>query len=462
MNPASLPSEPGDSGELRRRSEREDDARLGGLYPDHLARLAARIEAALDARGYDALCVFAGPERLVARDDIAYPFRVEPYFKALVPLTQAAGSVLKIVPGRRPELRYLQADDYWQAPPADPEGFWTDAVDIRVVRSEQEAVRGLAEPGRRFAAIGEPGAAAGAFAASNDAALLARLDYERAWKTPYEIECLAAASRTAVEGHRAAAEAFAAGAAEIEIHAAFLRATGQRESELPYGAIVALGPHASVLHYQHLDRTRRAPDASFLLDAGVEHLGYASDVTRTWARSAEEFQALIDSMEALQQTLCAEVKAGIDFVDLNARAHELLAGVLVEHGVVICSADEALESGVTRVFLPHGLGHLLGLQVHDAGGRQIAPDGRRREPPAEHPYLRLTRVVESGFVLTIEPGLYFIASLLRGLSEADRRRIDWNAVERLMPYGGIRVEDDVLVQDGGIRNLTREAFAETV
>jgi Xaa-Pro dipeptidase len=441
---------------------RNDDSRFGAPYLEHLERMCARIEAALAAERYDGLCVFAGPERLVARDDIAYPFRVEPYFKALVPLPRAAGSVLKIVPGRRPELRYLQADDYWQAPPADPEGFWTDAVDIRVVRSEQDAERGLVEPGRRFAAIGDPGAAAAAFAAADDAALLARLDFERAWKTPYEVECIAAASRTAVEGHRAAAEAFAAGAAEFEIHAAFLAATEQRESELPYGAIVALGPHASVLHYQHLERMRRAPDASFLLDAGVEHLGYASDVTRTWVRSAEEFQALIDSMDGLQQTLCGEVAAGVDFVALHARAHELLAHVLVEHGIVTCSADEALAAGITRVFLPHGLGHLLGLQVHDAGGRQIAPDGSRREPPPEHPYLRLTRVLEPGFVLTIEPGLYFIASLLRGLSDADRRRIDWDAVERLAPYGGIRVEDDVLVLDRGIRNLTREAFTALV
>lgn len=437
------------------------DRRLGALYAEHLERMIRRIEAALEATGYDALCVFAGPERLVARDDTAYPFRIEPYFKALVPLTRAVGSVVKIVPGRRPELWFLQSDDYWHAPPEDPAGFWTSAVDIRVVKSEREVAAGLLEAGKRLAAIGDPGDARGAFAAVDDAALLARLDFERARKTAYEVECLAAASRTAAAGHRAAAEAFAAGASELEIHAAFLQGTGQRESELPYGAIVALGPHASVLHYQNLDRERRAPDSSFLLDAGVDHLGYASDVTRTWARSAEEFQALIDSMETLQQTLCAELRAGMDFVALNERAHELLARVLVEHGLVTCTADEAHETGITRVFLPHGLGHLLGLQVHDAGGRQIAPDGRRREPPPEHPYLRLTRVVEPGFVLTIEPGLYFIASLLRGLSDADRRRVAWDAVERLMPHGGIRVEDDVLVQSEGIRNLTREAFAET-
>lgn len=418
-----------------------------------------RLEEALAATDFEGLYIFAGPERLVARDDTAYPFRAEPYFKAWVPLTAAVGSVLKLVPGHRPELVYLQPEDFWQAPPADPSGFWTEHVDVRVARSEAEVARDLVERGKRMAAIGEPESGE-LFAAVDDPALLARLDFTRAWKTPYEVECMAAASRTAVAGHRAAAEAFAAGASEFELHEAFLHATRQRESELPYGAIVALGRHASILHYQRLDRSPQAPDSSFLLDAGVEHLGYASDVTRTWARHAQEFEALINSMDELQQALCRELRSGVDFVFLNGRAHELLAGVLVEHGLVTCGSEQALTSGITRVFLPHGLGHLLGLQVHDAGGRQIAPDGRRREPPAEHPFLRLTRVVEAGFVLTIEPGLYLISSLLRALAPEDRRLIAWDAVERLMPYGGIRVEDNVLVRAEGARNLTREAFAE--
>ncbi|HEX5418715.1 MAG TPA: Xaa-Pro dipeptidase [Gammaproteobacteria bacterium] len=437
-----------------------EDGLLGGLYAEHLEIMAERLAGALESLGLDGLCVFAGPERLVARDDIAYPFRIEPYFKAWLPLTNSIGSVLKLVPGRRPELRYLQADDFWQLPPASPEGFWTNAVDIRIVRSEAELLSGLVEPGRRYAALGDAESAAHSFISVDDAALLARLDFLRAWKTPYEVECIAQASRIATAGHRAAATAFRAGGSEIDLHAAFLKAAGQREAELPYGAIIALGPHAAVLHYQNLDRVRGSSDGvSFLIDAGVEYLGYASDITRTWAEDAEEFEALIDSVEGLQQTLCRELRGGADFVALNARTHELLAQVLADHGIVTCSADEALARGLTRTFLPHGLGHLLGLQVHDAGGRQITPEGARREPPAEHPFLRLTRVVEPGFVLTIEPGLYFIASLLRALGPEDRRRVDWDKIGRLMPFGGIRIEDDVLVEADGIRNLTREAFA---
>ena len=82
--------------------------------------------------------------------------------------------------------------------------------------------------------------------------------------------------------------------------------------------------------------------------------------------------------------------------------------MLRDHKIVTCSADEAVSTGITRGFLPHGLGHLLGLQVHDAGGRLADTAGRKREPPAQDPYLRLTRTLQPGVVFTIEPGLYFI------------------------------------------------------
>ncbi len=435
----------------------DDDLRLP--YRDHLDTWSRRVEQALGAAGLDALCVFAGPERFPARDDVPYPFRIEPYFKAFVPLVDAAGSVLALAPGQRPRLIYLQPDDYWYAPPKDPEGFWTDFVDVRIARDAAQVLQILRDLPRRTGAIGEPGAAADRFASVDDPAVLRALDFHRAYKTPYEVTCLERASALAVRGHRAAAEAFAADTSEFDLHQRYCDAAGQRESELPYNAIVAVDRHAAVLHYQRLDRTPPERGATLLIDAGASFLGYGSDITRTTVRHAAEFAALRDSIDAMQQTLCRELRAGVDFVALNERAHELLAGVLVDHGIVRCSAAEALEHGVTRTFLPHGLGHLVGLQVHDAGGRQVSPDGEERPPPGEHPYLRLTRTVEPGFVVTIEPGVYFIPALLRTMAAPNRARVDWDAVERLLPYGGIRIEDDVLVEPDGIRNLTREAFA---
>ena len=127
----------------------------------------------------------------------------------------------------------------------------------------------------------------------------------------------------------------------------------------------------------------------------------------------------------------------MSFVSLNERAHQLLAEVLAEHGITRGAADETYERGITRAFLPHGLGHLLGLQVHDAGGRLEAPGGAERDPPAEHPFLRLTRTLEPGFVVTIEPGLYFIPALLENLRQgAAAKSVDWDRVAQWLPYGG--------------------------
>src|SRR5690606_21917242 len=229
----------------------DDDLRLP--YAAHLDTLSQRLEQALAAAGLDALCVFAGTERFPPRDDVPYPFRIEPYFKAFVPLTDAAAAALTPVPGRRPRPSPLPHQDFLHAPPPDPEGFWTGFVDDRTPRDATAVARLLRDMPPRTGAIGDPGAAADRFASVDDPALLRVLDFHRAYKTTYEIACLERASAIAVRGHRAAADAFAADTSEFDLHQRYCDATGQRESELPYNAIVAVDRHAAVLHYQRLD-----------------------------------------------------------------------------------------------------------------------------------------------------------------------------------------------------------------
>jgi Xaa-Pro dipeptidase len=304
------------------------------------------------------------------------------------------------------------------------------------------------------------------FASVNDPRLVSHLDYHRACKTEYEQACIATANALAAPGHGAVGAAFrAASHSEFALQRCFGDATAQLDAELPYPSIVALNEHAAILHYDRLEREPPRLRRSLLIDAGAEYRGYAADISRTWCgpdgAARTPFEALLAAMERLQLELCALVKPGVDFVALNERAHEGLAGVLRSCGLVRCSAEEALALGITRAFLPHGLGHLLGLQVHDVGGRQVAPDGEFREPPAEHPYLRLTRRLEAGFVLTIEPGIYFIPSLLGKLAaEAAGRKVDWLAVELLAGHGGIRIEDNLLVTATEPLNLTRAAFTD--
>jgi Xaa-Pro dipeptidase len=125
-------------------------------------------------------------------------------------------------------------------------------------------------------------------------------------------------------------------------------------------------------------------------------------------------------------------------------------------------AGRMVETGVSATFFPHGIGHLLGLQVHDVAGFAAGPDGGSIDRPAGHPFLRLTRVLEADFVVTIEPGLYFIPMLLDGLrARPEAAGVDWTLVEHLSRFGGVRIEDNVrAVAGAGPENLSRDAFAE--
>ncbi len=428
-------------------------------FPSHLEEWTARFETALEKAGFDSVVIFAGAEQAVFRDDNTYPFIAEPYFKALAPLTQHPDSAIHFIPGQRPRLVYFQHAGFWEVPPEAPSGAWLEHFDLEYVDSLASRASALGRPTGRVAAIGSPLDEMGDTVAWNDAALLAALDFNRACKTSYEIACMTDANTIAARGHVAARQAFENDASEFEIHQAYCEASAQRETELPYLNIIALNEHAAVLHYQKLAHTNPNSPSSFLIDAGASCNGYASDVTRTYCRDASAMQALIDSVDATQQVICDKVEPGLDFVALNEMAHELLAGVLHAHSLIRCTPEEAFERGITRTFLPHGLGHLLGLQVHDAGGHLAGPDGSRREPPTEHPMLRLTRTLEPSFVVTIEPGLYFIPSLLEALRTSEHADlIDWREVDRLSRFGGIRIEDNVLVTEKGHRNLSRPAL----
>jgi Xaa-Pro dipeptidase len=269
------------------------------------------------------------------------------------------------------------------------------------------------------------------------------------------------ATALATLGHRAALSAFRSGASEYQAHMRYLEACAQREEEMPYNNIVAYNENAAVLHYQNLARRPPAVLHSFLIDAGAQYRGYAADITRTHAGSPGRFADLIEATNRAQLVLCDEIVAGKDYREVHLTAHRILGDVLHETGVTTVTGDAALERGVTSIFFPHGIGHLIGLQVHDVGGVMGDRSGQEVERPPGHPYLRLTRMLEPGVVVTIEPGIYFIDSLLKA-ARADAARaslIDWQVVEELRPFGGIRIEDNVATTTAKPENITRDAFA---
>ena len=434
------------------------------LFADHLTEQQRRLEAILPLDGCEQLLIFSGTAKVMFGDDHYYPFVANPYFRRWLPLPFHADCALLLRSGAKPTLFYANPSDFWHLSAGAPEGFWTDGVEIVEIETLDQIGRALTQPASTLF-IGEETSLAQQWGLvhCNPEALLHRIDWDSGIKTDYELAALRRASEIAVSGHRAAAQAFAQGGSEFAINQAYLAATDQRESELPYGNIVALNQHAAVLHYQQQDRQAPSQQRSFLIDAGAQCHGYAADITRSYCAQGSEhgsFSALIEAMEALQLQLCAELRAGQCFVELHRRCHQLLAELLIDQRLAFGSVEALVKQGVTRAFFPHGLGHLLGTLVHDAAGRQADLQGTPLPPPTEHPFLRLTRNLETGMVLTIEPGLYFIESLLGPLRQQSAAKlVDWAAVERLTPYGGIRIEDNLRVEQQGAENMTRDAFA---
>ncbi len=435
---------------------------LAQLYPDHLQTLQQRAAAALERCACDHLLIASGVPHFEFLDDKPYPFAVNPHFKHWLPVINAPGSWLVATPGQRPKLIYLQPRDYWHVVPEAPAGYWVEHFDIVIVHEPAQARKHLPKSIEHCAIIGESNAALGDVVPNNPETAVNYLHYQRAFKTEYELAMMRVASKLGARAHRAAESAFRAGESEYAIHMAYLEAVHETENELPYGNIIALNQHGAILHYTDLNRAPPSHSDSFLIDAGANFHGYACDITRTHAAPhAEEFQALIDDVDKAQREFADKVRPGQDYAQLHLLAHHKLAGILHDHGFIHMSAEAAVKTGVSSVFFPHGLGHLLGLQVHDAGGLQKDDRGGTIERPPGHPYLRLTRTLAPGMVTTIEPGLYFIDMLLAELKQKSQTNdINWDKVDRFRGYGGIRIEDDVVCTNDAPQNLTRDAFAQ--
>lgn len=439
-----------------------DPAALAPHYPAHLDILKARHDHALETAGAAHAVIFSGAPKQVFLDDYHYPFKANPHFIGWLPLLDTPFCYLVYTPGDVPILVYYQEKDYWHSPPGDPDGYWCDHFDVRVVHSLDDVGPHLPRDRSKCILIGEIDNHQHAFGIErlNPASAINILHYGRGTKTEYELCCMRAAARRGAKGHVAAEAAFREGRSEYDIHFAYCQAAAHTETELPYGNIIAMNEHGAVLHYQHLSRVVPGEIRSFLIDAGGRILGYASDITRTYSFNDDEFRSLIERFDSLQLELVAEVKVGISFSTLHILAHRKIAELLLEFRLARGSVDALIETDVTAAFYPHGLGHLLGIQVHDVGGFMADDSGTTIDPPSGHPYLRLTRKLAADQVLTIEPGLYVIDLLQANLAGTpghalvNHERVAW-----LRPYGGIRIEDNVRVTETGCENLTRDAFA---
>lgn len=271
-----------------------------------------------------------------------------------------------------------------------------------------------------------------------------------------EVELIEKAAGFAAKGYRLLSTFITPGLTEREIQIAYeaevLRAGADK---FPYDTIVGSGTNAAVLHAIPTSKVINENEL-VLVDAGADLFDYCADVTRVFpssGRFTKQQQDLYDLVLTAEREAIARCSAGVEWREVHRTAAYVLADGLRELSILKCDADTALESEAISVFFPHGVGHMVGLRVRDVGGvAGKAVDfccGVR---------LRVDLVLEENFVMTVEPGLYFVKPLLDKADTRSRFRelINWSELERWREVGGIRIEDNILITKGAAKNLTSQ------
>jgi Xaa-Pro dipeptidase len=278
----------------------------------------------------------------------------------------------------------------------------------------------------------------------------------RIFKTEGELDQMREAARINNLAHREVLKVLQPGLYEYELKAVFDYHQIKNGLMQPaYTGIFASGPNSAIMHY--VENNRKMEDGDlFLIDAGFEYHGYASDFTRTYpvngaftAVQAAVYEAVLEAQK--QVINMAEPEVEMEHIHMHA-ARTMMQG-LKEADIVKGSIDDLMENDIFALFFPHGLGHFLGLDTHDVGGRPKGVDEIDR-PGLEH--LRTRRSLQSGMVVTIEPGLYFIPALLKpAFEDSDAVAfLNKEKIASLLDFGGVRIEDNIIITENGCENLT--------
>jgi len=415
-------------------------------------QVARRRSALVDAWNLSDELVLVGagsPVPIPGRRDRTYPFRAHLEYLYLTD-RERPGGVLAYDP------KEGWAD--FVTPVTREERLWEGAVDDESIDTTPiDELPGWLERRR-----GRPLAILGATfdrAPAHDEALAERLRRElnalRRAKDELEIERMRFAERATAAGFAKLVELIEPGRTErqlqVELEAEFFR---HGADDVAFDTIVASGPNAAVLHFRPTRRELQAGEL-VLVDAGAEYRGYDSDVTRTYPASGEfapEQRELHTIVKRALEIATERCLPGAEFRDVHRSAQLVIAEGLADVGLLRGTPESLVESEAVSVFFPHGIGHLVGLGIRDASE---ALPGRERD---EFPRLRLDLPLRPGYVTTIEPGIYLVPALVHDAEFRAKhpREVNWDLAEEMIGFGGIRIENDVLVTADGYEVLTAD------
>lgn len=421
--------------------------------PDEVAaQLDRRRRALAEAWGLASEVVLVGagePVPVPGRRDRMYPFRSHSEYLFLTD-RERPGGVLAFDP-------HEGWVDFVTAVTRD-ERLWEGASgDEQEGRPRTELTGWLAERrGRPIAGLGSAVAEV-AFDEGLSAELRQELNRVRRQKDELELARMRVAERATSAGFAAIQPLLVSGTTEREVQIALEAEFFRNGADfLAFDTIVAGGPNAAVLHFRPSQRAFADGDL-ILIDAGGECRGYASDITRTYPASGTltpeqaELYAIVRSAGLAATARCT---VGTEWRDVHRTAALVIAEGLVGFGLLRGDPESLVERGAQSLFFPHGIGHMVGLGIRDAG--EVLKGRRVRED--EFPKLRMDLPLLSGHVVTVEPGIYLVPALLKDTDFRERYRdaVDWERAESMLDFGGIRLEDNILVTDDGPEVLTAD------
>ena len=290
---------------------------------------------------------------------------------------------------------------------------------------------------------------------------------QRSIKTEEEINEIKKAIKITNLIHVQAMQSTKPGKYEYEIVAEMEKIIRAKSTELAYPIIFT--KNGQVLHNFLYDN--KIKDGDLLLnDSGSNSpLHYASDITRTFpanGKFSNRQKEIYTIVQEMQETVIKQLKPGVSFKEMHKLSAYIGIRGLKELGLLKGSSEEALEKGVYGLFYPHGLGHMLGLDVHDMealGEDMVGYDEKiKREAEFGITFLRLGKNLESGFCITVEPGIYFIPELFKQWKKEKKlsHLINYHAFEQYMDFGGIRIEDNIWIQKNKAENLSNDIIKE--
>lgn len=298
--------------------------------------------------------------------------------------------------------------------------------------------------------------------AVNDTILHPIISELRVFKTDMELGVLRYINKISSEAHKDVMRKTRIGMKEYQMESVFQHYcyyTGGARF-MSYTCICASGENSAVLHYGHAgapnDRTIQDGDM-LLFDMGSEYYCYASDITCSFPANGSftEVQKIIyNAVLNASRAVMRNVKPGVSWTDMHLLAERIQLEELKKHGLLVGDVEEMMQHRLGAIFMPHGLGHFMGIDTHDVGGYQLWTPQRSELPGLKS--LRTARILEKGMVLTIEPGIYFVDHLLdKALNDSVLSQfLVPDQIRRFRKFGGVRIEDDIVVTDDGLEVLT--------